>query len=578
MLIQSGDTTEGGAASNEGVINVLADAALVMQSVNTGGGSLVNAGEINVAGDAGLQIADNFTFTGSGSINLEGVGAFIGSEGAKQQTLINESKILGEASQTFVGANSVNGDLMNLINRGTIEAFGIGSELTVTTGANVVEDAGGLLEASFSAQLVVDSVVATGALSAGAAGGTIEATDSGVVTIASSVSAGAGSPQGAAPGQIVINGGTVEFLAGSSDSIPIEFNGGGGILEVHSAATVLGAISGFAENDAFELTGTSVTSVTIGTSSLGVVVTNSGNFDFAHVAFGGPVTGYVASADTLSPGLEFVQFTDGDVATVFENNSTIFQGAASSSVVGEGDTIDFQGAAANTTEISSTDGEADVVNGSGGAIVLNGAQARIVGGADAITFLGTSQGALLNTAGLFSTDGHFDTVTGADGIVRLNGAQTTVIGAGDTIRFVSGTTGNQVSLQAGAGLSDTVEGSDGVVDLHNSSVLVAGGGDAVDFISGASNVATLRVTGTNADLIQGAAGTVNLAGATTPATSSGDTFTFEGANTLGLVGTAETMAFSQGIGNSTRSRTWARATSSSSARPISAISPPCKPI
>ena len=60
------------------------------------------------------------------------------------------------------------------------------------------------------------------------------------MTIAASVSEGAGNT---VPGQIVINGGTVEFLSASSDSIPIEFTGAGGVLEVQSAATTLGADS-----------------------------------------------------------------------------------------------------------------------------------------------------------------------------------------------------------------------------------------------------------------------------------------------------------------------------------------------
>jgi hypothetical protein len=307
---------------------------------------------------------------------------------------------------------------------------------------------------------------------------------------------------------------------------------------------VLGAISGFVSGDALLLTGDALTSVTIGTSSLDVV-TNDGAFDFASVAFSGPVTGYVGFASSSASGLENVLFTDGNVVPLFGTDATFFQDAADTSVDGAGDTIDFQGAAVNTTLLAGTGGEADRVNGSGGLITLRDAQARVVGGSDTIaSFSGTTG----NAVSLFSTAGHFDTVTGADMSVFLDGAQTNVTGAGNVIHFESGFTGNKVSLLAGAGLSNTVEGSGGVVDVHNSTAIVAGGGDAIDFISGASNVARLSGTGSDADLVQGVAGTVDLSGATAKATSNGDTFAFAGSNTLGLVGTAETMAFSHGIG------------------------------
>ena len=108
--------------------------------------------------------------------------------------------------------------------------------------------------------------------------------------------------------------------------------------------------------------------------------------------------------------------------------------------------------------------------------------------------------------------------------------------------------GNEANLFDTEGVADTINGSSGTVFLNSSQASIVGGGDTVDFNSGSGNVATLSGTGSTADFVGGAAGTVDLIGATAKATNNGDTFDFAGSNTLDLVGTAEEMTFSQGIG------------------------------
>lgn len=201
---------------NEGSINVVATAGLLLDT-DGGSGSLVNAGQIDVASEADIAFCANFTLSGAGGINLDGAGAFVA--GNTDQTLTNKSTIVGFSTQTVLGENLDNDSFLALVNQGSIVTVGFGNELTVSTGANVIQDAGGLFEAKNFGHLVIDFAVHTGSLGlvGGLAGGTIEAVSDGVVTIGSSVSDGINPPEFSLPGQIVIDGGTVEFLSGSSD-------------------------------------------------------------------------------------------------------------------------------------------------------------------------------------------------------------------------------------------------------------------------------------------------------------------------------------------------------------------------
>ncbi len=142
------------------------------------------------------------------------------------------------------------------------------------------------------------------------------------------------------PGQVVIAGGTFDMLAGSSDSVPIQFKRRGGILELHSTATAFGAISGLVSGNSLLLAGTSVSSAVIGASSI-TVTTSAGTYDLSSVSYAGPITGYIAWADPV--GMELVTFTDGNLTTLTESNWTVYLGNSQVSLTGGGNTIDFNG-------------------------------------------------------------------------------------------------------------------------------------------------------------------------------------------------------------------------------------------
>jgi hypothetical protein len=79
------------------------------------------------------------------------------------------------------------------------------------------------------------------------------------------------------------------------------------------------------------------------------------------------------------------------------------------------------------------------VNASNGSIYMNGTQAWVTGGNNAI-FL---EGASGNAVEIFGTNGVSDGVYGSNGAVYLNSAQATVAGNSDTISFYG--TGNSMT-------------------------------------------------------------------------------------------------------------------------------------
>ena len=219
------------AISNEGELSAYAQTTLELGllGVTT---ELSDSGQINIAAGAKLVIESSTSATGFGSINFNGAGGELTSADLGATGFFNDNAIVATASAQIGDAGLLSVNDLNLINDGSIVAENSGVKLTLNTGGNVIADPAGLLEAEDGAQLVIDSAVETGnpgirpgggaikAAIIGPTGGTIEATSNGVVTIAASVSEGSGN---SVPGQIVIDGGIVEFLTGSSDSVPIEF-------------------------------------------------------------------------------------------------------------------------------------------------------------------------------------------------------------------------------------------------------------------------------------------------------------------------------------------------------------------
>ena len=224
---------ESSAISNEG--EFFADAGATLYLDPTGPtASLVNNGRINLAAGADLEVTDNLTASGSGSINFNGAGAALTSDGLAPTSFTNDNAIIATASAQ-IGDESIKSvnDLM-LIDHGAIIADGPGVTLTLNTGARTIADQGGLLEAENGAQLVLDSAVDTGVTGVlgGPNSGTIEAGANGVVTINAKVFDGIASPEISLPGQIVIDGGTLNVAAGVSIGVPITFTGASGTLNL----------------------------------------------------------------------------------------------------------------------------------------------------------------------------------------------------------------------------------------------------------------------------------------------------------------------------------------------------------
>jgi hypothetical protein len=81
-----------------------------------------------------------------------------------------------------------------------------------------------------------------------------------------------------------------------------------------------------------------------------------------------------------------------------------------------------------------TSGNFDSVNGSGAAVVLNAAEANVVGGYDIVWTFGAS------TVRLSGTAGAWDIVFGSGAQIALNDAQASIVGGGNTITATAGST------------------------------------------------------------------------------------------------------------------------------------------
>ena len=215
--------------------------------------------------------------------------------------------------------------------------------------------------------------------------------------------------------------------------------------------------------------------------------------------------------------------TGGNWDTVNGSYGTVILNKAQVSVVGGQYTIDFQSGSNNWASLYSTGRMWDTVNGSNGRVVLNGAVTSVEGGGDTIDF----QYGAGNEASLIGTNDNWDTVNGSSGTVDLNGAQASLVGGGDIINFTTGP-GNETSLYNTVGSWDTVYGSNGLVALNNAQASVVGGNDEVDFQSGSGSAASLYDTGNNWDTVDGSNGAIALTRATASIKGGGDTVYLSG--------------------------------------------------
>lgn len=185
----------------------------------------------------------------------------------------------------------------------------------------------------------------------------------------------------------------------------------------------------------------------------------------------------VLSGSTLTLGVSLTM-QESVASAGYDFNLLLGQNASASDFSGGGRTISLASVPGGVANLFATGGSFDTVNGSGGKIALNSAQASIVGGGETI-----GVGGVGSIASLYSTANNWDVVNGSNAILDLTSAQTSLVGGGD-VAYFNGGSGNYLSLYSTAKNYNTVNGSGGTVSLTSAQANVVGGGDAVFFNGG----------------------------------------------------------------------------------------------
>jgi hypothetical protein len=521
-------------------------------------GSLTNTGTIALQSQSDLAIGGNYTIAGSGSIVFKGAGAEITSDGTAPATFANESTIKAGFSGQIGDAGVYGSNDLTFENIGTVVASGSGVTLALNTGIHTIDDAGGTLEAEDGATLAIDSNVDTGEIDVSLpppSGGTIEAGSGGTVILSAAIARGI-SVFDTVPGQVVIDGGTFEMLAGSSVNVPIEFTAGG-TLELFGIASV--SVSG--SNGAITAVAGDVVALTSGTgdtvtgtgftvnasSGTGVTVGGNGEIGPLDVVSGSGVTVGVETNShvAVTGSRDTVTMSTGAASVLVLNGATDAVSAASGDIVnlksGTGDTItgtnitvDASSGTGVTVGGTGEFGPLDVVGGSGVTVgIETNSHVAVTGSSDTVTM---SSGA----ASVLVLNGSTDAVSAASGdIVNLkSGTSDTITGTNVTVNASSGT-GVTVGGNGEFGPLDVVSGSGVTVGTEtNSHVAVTGSSDTVTMSSGAASVLVLNGS---TDAVSAASGDiVNLKSGTSD-TITGSGFTVNGSSEVGfkIVGTAD---------------------------------------
>ena len=484
---------------------------------------MTNTGAIAILGGSDLAISGNYTITGSGDIYLKGPAPRSPATGMRRRRSPTKAPSR-RAPPAQIGDQGIESDHdLTFVNAGAVVASGSGVTLTLNTGSHTIDDGGGLLEAEDDAILAIDSNVDTGQPSSGSPpGGTIEAGHDGTVKLSADVADGVSGSS--VPGQVVIDGGVFELLAGSSVSVPIEFTAAG-TLEILDVATVSvsgsnGAIKA-SSGDKISLTsGTGDTITGAGftiTASSGTKFTVGGNglsgandvVDGSHVTVGLEANSHmsvVGSSDTITmaAGSDLAVSGSTDAITATTGDKISLTSGTGDTITGAGFTVTASSGTKFTVGGNGLSGANDVVDGSHVTVGLDAnSHMSVVGSSDTITM---AAGSDLAVSG--STDAI--TATTGDKISLTSGTDDTITGAGFTVTASSGTEftvgGNGLS-----GANDVVDGSHATVGLEtNSHMSVAGSSDTITM--GASSDLTVSgstdmVTATTGDKISLTSGT-----------------------------------------------------------------------
>ena len=523
--------------TNEGTITAEASATLNLGH-DGATETLVNSNEIALDSSADLAISGNYTVSGTGYIGFKGAGGEITSDGSGPATFTNEGTIYAVATnsatpigqigdQGILGSNDLTFD-----NSGSLMASGAGVTVTLNTGGNTINDGGGTLEAGSGATLVINSNVDTGQVNSGSPpGGTIDAASGGTIILSAAVADGVSGSS--VPGQVVIDGGTFEMLAGSEVSVPVEFTTNGGTLELFSPKSLVKA-SG--SNGTIDLTSAKV-SIAGGDDTI-VFVGGSGNVANLSDTAGSPdtVTGssgainLTSASISLSGSNDAITAAAGDTISLISGTGDTFTGAGFTvdATKGTGLTIGGDGLAGTTDTVSGSN--MSVALEAGSHMTLKGSKDTVtISGVSNLTVAGSNDGITAGSGDTITVNsGTGDTITGSGLTVHAKTAVSSVSLSGSKDAITAGS-GDTISLTSGTG--DTFTGAGFTVDATKGTGLTIGGDG---------------LTGTT-DTVSGSSVTVALeAGSHMTLKGSKDTVTISGVSNLTLAGSNDAIAAKKG--------------------------------
>lgn len=489
-----------GQMSNEGAFRVAAGALLTLGYTGQSH-SLNNSGVIEVGyegaskgANAHLQIAGDFTVSGSGAIDLMGDNTLVVSN-QMAASFINAGAIVATASAQIGDGGQGGVDDLIFINSGSATATGAGVTLTLYTPTLAIADSG-LLQALSGATLAIASEVdltGAGAIIRAGAGGSVQVL-------------GPVLDKGGAGGLVVEAGGKMTLASNAATTVAVTIKGAsgataGGVLTVQSGASLKGPV-GFASaggvlNLARQIAPVTVTGDGgfINLTSASVVVMGSGHTISALGLTGNSAT-VGGTGETLTGAhANFTLLGGASAALTGDDDMVTVAAGASLTVSGKGETLSgslasFALLAGATAAL--TGGDNAVIVASGAGLTVTGSGNTISAATGGFVFLGVDSGLVVNKVagsgvGLqvaanaqVQINGDDDVgYFGAGDLVNLTGTRARLIGAGFSLNAASGADFLVVGTGP-SGAADVVNASNATIRVgSNSNIDISGDGDTV---------------------------------------------------------------------------------------------------
>ncbi|HEY6343447.1 MAG TPA: PEP-CTERM sorting domain-containing protein [Bryobacteraceae bacterium] len=465
------------------------------------GGQIINGGAINAqatVNDAIIGLEASTTLSGAGTLTLsETTGLAIIQQQQGGLTLNNQSNIVGAG---LIG----NGGLTVNNTGGTINASTSAQTLEINASGGVTNGVGGLLTATNSGTLQIDSITIANA------GGNITANGGAVVLNSTTINGGTltaengGTLSTIANGTATLNGVTINgtYTSGNNTDLFLGATTNTGTIALSTAANdvILGLTASTTLGNTVTMTQTGTGSAIIEQQSGGLVMTNAGTIEGAGVIGNGGLT--VINNGTINAnGNNGVANANPGQLTLFLNGSG---GVTNNSLIEATNNGTLQ---ISSIAVANAGGN---ITANGGAVVLN--SATINGGT-----LTAENGGTLSTI--------------ANGIATLNGVTIngTYSSGNNTDLLLSGTITNNGTIALTTAANNVVLGINANTTLSGGNVTMTetGGGTAIIeqqvgglILTNNGNISGAGIIG-NGGLALVNNGTVN-------ANSSGQTLTLDG--------------------------------------------------